>query len=128
MKEKLLFPGTHLQIGLHQVPDKDSPRGVLPDGTGNAMTDIFFSLCSHVLPQIFLDCFSFAVLSVLTTGLSEKELKEGLGCYLVRSLSWKMSSAGSWGAYLGRIRDLKGCRRVAAQEWNKQHFSVSTSK
>lgn len=58
----------------------------------------FFSLCSHVLPQIFLDCFSFAVLSVLITGSCVKELEEVLGCYLVGGLSCEMSSAGSWGA------------------------------
>lgn len=48
------------------------------------------------------------------TESSEKELKEGLGCYLVGSVSCEMSSARSWGTYLGRLRDVKGCRRAAA--------------
>lgn len=77
IKEKLLFPGNHMQIGLHQVPAWDSPRGVLPDGTGNTMTH-FFSLSVPRYSWIVSPSLS----SVPIPRSSEKELKEGLGCYI----------------------------------------------
>lgn len=47
--------------------------------------------------------------------------------YLAGSLSYERSSAGSWGAYLGRIRDVKECGRAAAEDWEKHFFSVFTT-
>lgn len=85
------------------------------------MTHVFFSFCSCILPQIFLDCFPFALLFAQINGASEKELEGGLECNTF-ALSYEMSSAGSWGAYLGRVRDGKEYWRAAAQGWEKHHF------
>lgn len=76
----MLLPGTHLQIGLHQVPPQEHPQRSFARSHRECNDSCFFSFHSCILPQIFLDCFSFAILSVQITGSSEKELEEGLEC------------------------------------------------